>query len=323
MAAVDADSGTIAAPEVRPFASVRKGFTSFRDGDVIMAKITPCAENGKAAVAAGLQNGIGFGSTEFHVLRPSRAVLAEYVYRFIRQESFRDEAAAEMTGSVGQKRVPAWFIEQSLLPLPPLAEQKRIVAKIDALLARVDVAHERLAKLPAILKRFRQSVLAAACSGRLTADWREAHTDVESAPNALSRICQRPPFQSRTELPEIPRDWAWAALPWLGELNRGKSRHRPRNAVQLFGGPYPFIQTGDVARSGGRIITHSQTYSKEGLAQSRLWPAGTVCITIAANIADSGILTYPACFPDSVVGFIADERLCSSEYVEFFIRTAR
>jgi type I restriction enzyme, S subunit len=133
--------------------------------------------------------------------------------------------------------------------LPPRAEQKMIVAKIDALLGHVDAAQERLTRVPAILTRFRQSVLAAACSVRLTADWREAHLDVEPASKALARICGRPQFQSGVELPEIPAGWDWAALPWLGELNRGKSRHRPRNAVHLFGGPYPFIQTGDVARS--------------------------------------------------------------------------
>src|SRR5258708_27022026 len=106
-------------------------------------------------------------------------------------------------------------------------------------------------------------------------------------------------------------------------MGRGKSRHRPRNEPALFGGPYPFIQTGDIAQSGGRITTHKQTYSKAGLAQSRLWPTGTICITIAANIAESAILTYPACFPDSVVGIIANPKVSVAEYVEFFMRVAK
>ncbi|MCI0377722.1 MAG: restriction endonuclease subunit S [Gemmataceae bacterium] len=176
MPAVDADSGKVSAPMTRPFGKVRNGHPSFQDGDVIMAKITPCMENGKAAVVRRLSNGVGFGSTEFHVLRPSRAVLADYLYHYIRQESFRQAAAAQMTGSVGQKRVPADFLKQAELPLPPLAEQQRIVAKVEALLARVNAARQRLAKTPAILKRFRQSVLATACSGRLTADWRGQNT---------------------------------------------------------------------------------------------------------------------------------------------------
>jgi type I restriction enzyme S subunit len=121
----------------------------------------------------------------------------------------------------------------------------------------------------------------------------------------------------------LPEGWAWAPLPDLGELNRGKSRHRPRDAEHLYGGAFPFVQTGDIARSGGLISSHQQTYSEAGLAQSRLWPKKTVCITIAANIADSAILTYEACFPDSVVGFIALPYACLPEFVEFFIRTAR
>ncbi len=114
----------------------------------------------------------------------------------------------------------------------------------------------------------------------------------------------------------------WVTLPQLGELNRGKSKHRPRNDARLLGGSYPFVQTGDVKHSNGWITQHSQTYSEFGLAQSRLWPTGTLCITIAANIADTGILSYPACFPDSVVGFVADE-LVAVKFFELFIRTQR
>ena len=97
--------------------------------------------------------------------------------------------------------------------------------------------------------------------------------------------------------------WPVAQLGDLGSLERGISKHRPRNDPSLMNGPYPFIQTGDVAGCRGRITTFNTTYSEIGLAQSRLWPAGTLCITIAANIAKTGILDFDACFPDSVVGF--------------------
>ena len=114
----------------------------------------------------------------------------------------------------------------------------------------------------------------------------------------------------------------WVQVPFndLGEVNRGRSRHRPRYAEHLFGGKYPFIQTGDVRASNGRIVRHTQTYSEDGLAQSRLWPKGTMCITIAANIAETAILTYPACFPDSVVGFVADDSKCDVRFVEYNFR---
>jgi type I restriction enzyme S subunit len=120
-----------------------------------------------------------------------------------------------------------------------------------------------------------------------------------------------------------PRDWRLVKLGELGEVNRGRSRHRPRYAEHLYGGPYPFIQTGDIKNSGGRTNTYKQAYSEAGLAQSRMWPAGTMCITIAANIAETGILGFPACFPDSVVGFIADESKCEIRFIEYTFRYLR
>ena len=192
------------------------------------------------------------------------------------------------------------------------AEQRRIVAKLEKLLGKVDACQQRLAKIPVLLKRFRQAVLAAACSGSLTEDWRDKNPTDEKVDAPV-----------KADLPEIPDSWRWVKLPKTGEMNRGKSRHRPRNEPSLFGGPYPFIQTGDIAQSGGRITSHKQNYSEAGLAQSRFWPAGTVCITIAANIAESAMLTYPVCFPDSVVGIIVNPEVCVAEYVEFFIRVAK
>ena len=104
------------------------------------------------------------------------------------------------------------------------------------------------------------------------------------------------------------RGWGIATLPELGELNRGVSKVRPRNSPELLGGPYPLVQTGDVSNSGLWIKNYSSTYSDKGLAQSRLWKRGTLCITIAANIAQTAILDFDACFPDSVVGFVPNER---------------
>jgi len=129
-----------------------------------------------------------------------------------------------------------------------------------------------------------------------------------------------PPTQNQFLSGNIPEGWIIVKLSDLGEVNRGRSRHRPRYADHLYGGPYPFIQTGDIKSSNGRIKEFTQTYSEAGLAQSRLWPAGTMCITIAANIAETGILSFPACFPDSVIGFVADESKCDIQFVEYMFR---
>ena len=115
-----------------------------------------------------------------------------------------------------------------------------------------------------------------------------------------------------------PKGWPSTDFGTLGQLDRGKSRHRPRDAQELYDGPYPFIQTGDVTNSGGHITRYTQTYSELGLAQSRLWPAGTLCITIAANIARTGVLDFNACFPDSVVGFTPSQDV-TIEYIQHWL----
>ena len=197
-------------------------------------------------------------------------------------------------------------LRNSVLPLPPLAEQKRIADKLDTVLARVDACRDRLNRVPLIIKRFRQSVLAAATSGKLTEDWRtQGDSNSRSASHRQSNL--------------QTNGWRKVTLATIGDFGRGKSKHRPRNDPKLFGGEYPFIQTGDISNSGGLVTRHSQTYSEFGLKQSKLWPAETLCITIAANIADTAILTYPACFPDSIVGFAANKTECLVRYVKWAI----
>ena len=131
-----------------------------------------------------------------------------------------------------------------------------------------------------------------------------------------------PPSEA-DRLPPIPREWAYTKLANLGDLGRGRSTHRPRNDPRLFGGSYPFIQTGEVKAAGRSITTYRQTYSDAGLAQSKLWPVGTLCITIAANIAETAFLTFEACFPDSIVGFSASDDIVAPAFVELFIKSTR
>lgn len=168
--------------------------------------------------------------------------------------------------TAGQQRVPTTFLASATLPVPPLTEQRRIV--------------DLLSRAEGIVRLRREAEKKAA----------------ELIPALFLDMFGDPATN--------PRGWAVARFGDVGVLDRGKSRHRPRDAAELYGGPYPFIQTGDVANSGGRIAHHSATHSEAGLAQSKLWKAGTLCITIAANIAKTGVLMFDACFPDSVVGFL-------------------
>ena len=281
MSAVDERTGVINKPETRTFSEVAKGYTSFRERDVLFAKVTPCMENGKAAIARNLENGLGFGSTEFHVLRPTEAVLPEYVFSFIRQKAFRDRAASAFVGTGGLQRVPPDFISRVKIPFPTLPEQQRIVDVLQQAEVVSNLASEAMRLLDSLAKqRFAEMF------GHPAENTNEFETVV---------------FES------------------FGTLNRGVSKHRPRDASHLFGGPYPFIQTGDVSNAGDWLTNYKATYSEAGLAQSRLWPKGTLCITIAANIAKAAILEFDACFPDSVVGFTPNEGV-SSEYVLYCLR---
>lgn len=168
MKCVEAESGRFAPPENKKVGEVKKGYTPMRDGDVIFAKVTPCMENGKAAVVRGLTNGIGFGSTEFYALRPKDNLMSEFLFYYIIQQGFRREAERHMTGAVGLRRVPKAFIEEHDIPLPPLSEQRRIVARIEELFSRLDAGVAALRDAKAQLQRYRQSVLAAAVTGQLT-----------------------------------------------------------------------------------------------------------------------------------------------------------
>jgi len=120
-----------------------------------------------------------------------------------------------------------------------------------------------------------------------------------------------------------PRGWTYRKLNELGFVGRGKSKHRPRNAPFLYSGLYPFIQTGDVKAADLYITEYNQTYSDAGLAQSKLWEPETLCITIAANIAETAILKFKACFPDSVVGFVADPEKSDVRFIKYYIDTIK
>ena len=121
------------------------------------------------------------------------------------------------------------------------------------------------------------------------------------------------------EIPfDIPENWCWCRLSDIGEINRGRSQHRPRNDISLYeNGTIPFIQTGDVAKANGIILEPKTFYNEKGLSQSKLWKKGTICLTIAANIGDVAVLNFDACFPDSVVGFNGYEKVSDNKYVMY------
>ena len=164
--------------------------------------------------------------------------------------------------------------------LPPLSIQKEIVSRLEKELGKVDEMANGFRRMAELADEGFKSVLS------------ETFEHVEGKNVKLGEVCQ---------------------------IDRGKSQHRPRNDSRLFGGKYPFIQTGDIRNANGGFITSfEQTYSDFGLAQSKLWNKGTLCITIAANIGETAILGIDACFPDSVVGLVPDSEKLDVEFLNYF-----
>jgi type I restriction enzyme S subunit len=262
MASVDVLSGRIDTSANRAWQEVKKGYTRFQENDVLFAKITPCMENGKAAVAHGLLGGVGAGSTEFHVLRANSLVTSHYLLLFILQEKFRSSARAAMTGTAGQLRVPARFLESQKIPLPPLPEQYRIVSAAESYLTRLDDAMATLERVQRNLKRYRASVIKAAVEGRLVPTEgelaREEGREYEPASVLLERILAErrrrweeaelakmkakgkvpkndtwkakyvePAGPDMSELPELPEGWCWSSIDQLSQLVRNGFTKKP------------------------------------------------------------------------------------------------
>ena len=191
MTAVSAETGQIELSTRRPVGEVSKGYVRFMEGDVIFAKITPCMENGKVAPVTGLPSGYAAGSTEFHVFRP-KAVEQRYLWYWLVSRAFRRRAQRKMSGSAGQLRVPVDYLREAVFPLAPIAEQRRIVARIGELFAEIEAGEAALNEARKGLDTFRRALLKAAVTGELTKDWRQKNINrnkrTETGHDLLARI---------------------------------------------------------------------------------------------------------------------------------------
>jgi len=239
MAAVATETGIIDTSARRTVGDVAKGFVRFANGDVIFAKITPCMENGKVAPVHGLPEGLAAGSTEFHVFRP-RAVDQRFLWHWLVSRGFRQRAQRNMSGSAGQLRVPVDWLRTADFPLPPLQEQRRIVARIDALFSEIAEGEAALDEARKGLELFRRALLKAAVTGELTRDWRENNSPQETGFDVIASLRSNRPVKrgskrksravepseqcDESSLPALPPAWAWAAIQDVGCIQLGRQR---------------------------------------------------------------------------------------------------
>jgi type I restriction enzyme S subunit len=338
-------------PEIRKYCSLPKKIAE--KGATLLSVRAPVGPTNLAKTRCCIGRGLA-------AIQPLGGVEEKFILFLIR--SIEGVLSSKGTGSTFSA-ISKKQIDNLIFAVPPLNEQKRIVAKIEELFSELDNGIAALKTAREKLKLYRQAVLKHAFEGKLTAQWREENKDKLETPEQLLARTQKerearyqqqleewkaavkaweekgkegkkpgkPKFSKQnlflpqgesSNLPALPNGYVYTYLSNLGDLGRGKSKHRPRNDPCLFGGKYPFVQTGDIKSANRRINTYTQTYNEFGLKQSKLWPKGTLCITIAANIAETAFLGFDGCFPDSVVGFSSYGSVCP-EYVELFIKAVR
>ena len=248
---ISEDSPEIIEKNFEKFKDLQKGYTQFIENDILFAKITPCMENGKTAIITDLKEKIGYGSTEFHILRSTKIINNKLLYNFLKQKRFRDDAKYNMTGSVGFRRVPTIFMKNYSFPLPPLDEQKRIVEKLDFLFDKTKKAKEIIEEIKVDIENRKISILDRAFKGVLTSKWRNENkvSDVKELLKSINdekikkweEEClqaekegkKKPKKPTITEIEDmivpvdeqpykLPDSWVWVRLGEVVEVNPNK-----------------------------------------------------------------------------------------------------
>ena len=273
MAAVSEETLSIKAQAERPFSEVAKGYTPFKRGDVLVAKITPCFENGKMALADNLAHELGFGTTEFHVFRPSERITGPYLFNLLRAPYVRKAGAMKMKGAAGQRRVPADFFAALQIPLPPLAEQKRIAGILDAADALRAKRREALAQLDTLLQS----------------------TFLDMFGDPVTN----------------PMGWDTSALGEVGEVITGNTPSRKH--PEYYGEDIEWIKSDNINDPSFVLTEAEERLSVAGKAVARTSPRGSILVTCIAGspscIGNAAIADREVAFNQQINAFVPGERI--------------
>jgi len=268
------------------------GYT--HDGEFLLI-----AEDGSASLTNySIQWVVGkfWANNHVHVVQGNKLLNNRFLFHYLRQMNF----IPYLVGGDRAKLTKAKMLEIKI-PIPSLETQQKIVKILD-----------KFTELEATLEATLEAELA--LRKRQYQYYRDFLLDFDN--QIGGGIADG--YKGRL------KDVVWKTLGEVAlDFGRGKSKHRPRNDVRLYGGSIPFIQTGDIKNAGHIIESYTQTYNDFGLKQSKLWKKGTLCITIAANIAETAVLGFDACFPDSVIGFVANPKETTSDYVEYLLSSLK
>lgn len=305
-------------PQGRKWSEVKSGFTKFAEGDVVMAKITPCFQNRKSAIVRHLGSQYGAGTTELHVLRPASLMEAEYLLFFLKTEYVQDELTPQMTGTAGQKRVPLGALTNLPIPVPPLAEQRRIVNKLHEVLPLIDqlaeLEREREYLDREFAKAIERAILQAAISGKLTDQRPEDGTATElleqikaerAALVKAKKLQKQKALQPVTKESQpfvIPASWEWVRFQDVNQFRIGKT---PKRAEPKFWSPseVPWVSISDMTQ-GGSIASTKEDVSAAAIAEcfgGQTSPAGTLIMSFKLTIGRCSFLGRDAVHNEAIV----------------------
>jgi len=287
--------GGIRLDQARVKAEVSGGYTEFQDGDVVIAKITPCFENGKGSIATGLVNSAAYGTTELHVLRASQDLDRRFLFYLTITDSYRKIGESEMYGAGGQKRVPPEFCKDFLTPLPPIPEQTAIADFLDRETGRIDTLVAKKQRLIALLKEKRTALISRIVTRGLPDD---AAREFGLEPHTRFK-------DSGIEwLGDVPEEWILKAIKWETQVQRGASP-RPIDDHAYFDdeGEYSWVRISDVTSAGMYLEVTEQRLSDLGSSLSVKLQPGSLFLSIAGTVGKPCITRVKCCIHDGFVYF--------------------
>ncbi len=311
--------------EKKKWKSIKSGFTHFADGDIAVAKISPCLENRKSMVLDNLPNGIGAGTTELHVFRPLLCLTQLYGLYFFKSDYFINQCVGTFNGVVGQQRVGKSIVEDISIPLPPLPEQRRIVSKIESLFSLISLIETGKSNLQSAVKQAKSKILDLAIHGKLVPQ----DPNDEPAAVLLKRINPKAEISSDNELYEVPDSWVWTTL---GEmcifLSRGKSpKYKDEDRIYPVFAQKCNLKDGGISLEQARFLDPA-TVEKWGeeyklkTGDVLINSTGTGTVGRTRLFSESCLGSYPFVVPDSHVSVVRTHNGINSEFVFYYISSS-